>query len=150
SKLGIITCLITVFLLTLINCTNSRKVESHALIYTQYIGHDKYNVRIYFLKNYNGELSLNENISNQDTIRGVLLMINENQWREITNIEKRIGKDIILADIVFKLEKTKEYKDYPARHSLGQFGKLQKPFCVYDVFDNYESFEIIEYYDDGI
>src|SRR5690554_2791940 len=82
SKLGIITCLITVFLLTLINCTNSRKVESHALIYTQYIGHDKYNVRIYFLKNYNGELSLNENISNQDTIRGVLLMINENQWRE--------------------------------------------------------------------
>lgn len=148
--LGIIKCLIIMLLLTLISCSSSIRVESYALMYAQYIGHDKYNVRVYFLKNYNEKISLNENISNQDTIKGVILTINESQWKEIKSIEKLVGKDIILANVIFKLEKSKEYKNSPLRHNLGQFGKVQKPFCIYDVFDDYESLEIIEYYTDGI
>ena len=57
---------------------------------------------------------------------------------------------MLLAKVKIKLKDTKEYTDYRSQYHLQFFDTLRKPIYFYEIFDDYQSFEIIELYNDGL
>lgn len=134
----------------LIGCSEKNEIEEMVLITGYYIGHDRYNANVYIIKNYNKSKTLLENIEKQDTLRSFFLSITEDESKILIKQKKKHNKELFLAKVKIKLKDTKEYTDYRNQYHLQFFDTLRKPIYFYEIFDDYQSFEIIELYNDGL
>src|SRR5690554_389937 len=124
----------------LVSCSEKNEIEEMVLITGYYSGHDRYNANFYVLKNY----------AKQDTINGFVVNIIEEEKRNLSKNQKINQKQLLLAKVKIKLKESKKYTDFRNTHSMQSFDMLRKPCYFYEIFDDYQSFEIIELYDDGL
>jgi len=134
----------------LVSCSEKNEIEEMVLITGYYSGHDRYNANFYVLKNYDANLSLLKNLAKQDTINGFVVNIIEEEKRNLSKNQKINQKQLLLAKVKIKLKESKKYTDFRNTHSMQSFDMLRKPCYFYEIFDDYQSFEIIELYDDGL
>lgn len=131
-------------------CSNKNEINEMVLLRGYYIGHDRYNANVHVIKNYNKSKTLLENIEKQDTLRSFFLSITEDESKILSKQKKKHNKELLLAKVKIKLKDTKEYTDYRSQYHLQFFDTLRKPIYFYEIFDDYQSFEIIELYNDGL
>ncbi|RRA92013.1 hypothetical protein [Paenimyroides viscosum] len=134
----------------LFGCTEKNEIEEMVLITSYYSGHDRYNANFYVLKNFNENISLINNIAKQDTVNGFVINIAEEEKKKLSQNQKINQKQLLLAKVKIKLKQSKKYTDFRNTYSMQSFGMLRKPCYFYEIFDEYQSFEIIELYDDGL
>ena len=134
----------------LVSCSEKNEIEEMVLITGYYSGHDRYNANFYVLKNYDENISLINNIAKQDTINGFVVNIVEEEKSNLSQNQKINQKQLLLAKVKIKLKESKKYTDFRNTYSMQSFDMLRKPCYFYEIFDNYEYFEIIELYNNGL
>jgi len=133
-----------------INCHNKENFQEIALL-DSYTVHQngRYNLNIYLLDKYNKRKSLKENLESQDSIRCYILIVDKKKYNHIEKLKEKIHKQYILCDVSVKLVNDK-YHEFKVEKNIIKIQNSKFKCDFYMVFDDFDSFKINTFLNDGI
>lgn len=120
--------LITLFVFVIaVSCKQSNEYSGYAILeFYKVYQHGKVNINIYLLPKYNERFSLNENINQMKEMECLILVMDDDEF--LAKVKVRFLED---------------YKKTKSEYYLLQRPKKNFPTDCYMLFEDFESFEII-------
>ena len=135
--------LITLFVFVIaVSCKQSNEYSGYAILeFYKVYQHGKVNINIYLLPKYNERFSLNENINQMKEMECLILVMDEDEFKNFSKGLNFFSDDEFLAKV--KVRFLEDYKKTKSEYYLLQRPKKNLPTDCYMLFEDFESFEII-------